>query len=98
MLGRELGFSRTNFYRKVKALTGISPTDLLRVYRLNRAAELLPTREYTVGEVGRRSASEAEPLLIAIQETLRCFTASLCYKPFLAILRRSIKNSTMLVN
>lgn len=51
MLGRELGFSRTNFYRKVKALTGVSPTDLLRVYRLNRAAELLLTREFTVGEV-----------------------------------------------
>lgn len=56
MLGRELGFSRTNFYRKVKALTGISPSDLLRVYRLNRAAELLLTREYTVGEVGERTA------------------------------------------
>ena len=55
MLGRELGFSRTNFYRKVKALTGISPNDLLRVYRLNRAAELLLTREYTVGEVGERA-------------------------------------------
>lgn len=54
MLGRELGFSRTNFYRKVKALTGISPTDLLRVYRLNCAAELLLTREYTVGEVGEK--------------------------------------------
>lgn len=55
MLGRELGFSRTNFYRKVKALTGISPNDLLRVYRLNRAAELLLTREYTVGEVGEHT-------------------------------------------
>lgn len=55
MLGRELGFSRTNFYRKVKALTGISPNDLLRVYRLNRAAELLLSREFTVGEVGERT-------------------------------------------
>lgn len=55
MLGRELGFSRANFYRKVKALTGISPNDLLRVYRLNRAAELLLTREYTVCEVGERT-------------------------------------------
>lgn len=55
LLGKELGFSRTNFYRKVKALTGISPNDLLRVYRLNRAAELLLTREYTIGEVGERT-------------------------------------------
>lgn len=54
MLGRELGFSRTNFYRKIKSLTGISPTDLLRVYRLNRAAELLLSREYTIGEVSEK--------------------------------------------
>ncbi|MCC8038963.1 MAG: response regulator [Bacteroidales bacterium] len=50
-LGRELGFSRTNFYRKVKMLLGETPNDLLRIYRLNRAASLLMTREYTVGEV-----------------------------------------------
>lgn len=50
-LGRELGFSRTNFYRKIKALTGVTPNDLLRVCRLNRAAQLLLTREYTVGEI-----------------------------------------------
>ncbi len=55
LLGRELGFSRTNFYRKVKALTGVAPNDLLRVYRLNRAAELLLTREYTIGEVADRT-------------------------------------------
>lgn len=54
MLGRQLGFSRTNFYRKVKALTGVSPTDLLKHYRLNRAAELLLSREYTVGEVAEK--------------------------------------------
>ena len=51
LLGRELGFSRTNFYRKIKALTGVTPNDLLRVCRLNRAAQLLLTREYSVGEI-----------------------------------------------
>ncbi len=51
LLGRELGFSRTNFYRKIKALTGVTPNDLLRVCRLNRAAQLLLTREYTIGEI-----------------------------------------------
>ncbi len=50
-LGRELGFSRTNFYRKIKALTGVTPNDLLRVCRLNRAAQLLITREHTIGEI-----------------------------------------------
>lgn len=50
-LGRELGFSRTNFYRKVKSLTGMTPNDFLRLFRLNRAAELLKRREYQIGEV-----------------------------------------------
>lgn len=59
MLGRQLGFSRTNFYRKVKALTGLSPTDLLKHYRLNRAAELLLSREYNVGEVADKIGFES---------------------------------------
>lgn len=51
LLGRELGFSRTNFYRKIKALTGVTPNDLLRMYRLNRAAELILKREYMLNEI-----------------------------------------------
>ncbi|MBD2699593.1 response regulator [Spirosoma sp. BT702] len=37
----ELGMSRTNLFRKVKALTGLSANDLLRQYRLKRATQLL---------------------------------------------------------
>ncbi|WP_154173155.1 ATP-binding protein [Larkinella terrae] len=37
----ELGMSRTNLFRKVKALTDLSANDLLRNYRLKRAAQLL---------------------------------------------------------
>lgn len=55
LLGRELGFSRTNFYRKVKSLTGMMPNDFLRLYRLNHAAELLKRREYQIGEIGEMS-------------------------------------------
>ena len=51
LLGRELGYSRTNFYRKIKALTNVTPNDLLKAYRLNRAAELILKREYTLGEI-----------------------------------------------
>ncbi|MBD2752518.1 hybrid sensor histidine kinase/response regulator transcription factor [Spirosoma validum] len=38
---RELGMSRTNLFRKVKALTGLTAHELLRNYRLKRAAQLL---------------------------------------------------------
>ncbi|MFD1143698.1 ATP-binding protein [Larkinella insperata] len=40
-----LGLSRTNLFRKVKALTGLSANDLLRNYRLKRAAQLLRAGE-----------------------------------------------------
>ncbi|WP_460672938.1 ATP-binding protein [Larkinella ripae] len=39
----ELGMSRTNLFRKVKALTDLSANDLLRNYRLKQAAQLLRT-------------------------------------------------------
>lgn len=51
-LGRDLGFSRTNFYRKVKSLTGMMPNDFLRVFRLNRSVELIKLREYPLNEIG----------------------------------------------
>lgn len=38
-IAREMGFSRTAFYRKIKGLTGISPNEFLRNYRLKCAAE-----------------------------------------------------------
>lgn len=51
LLGSELGFSRTNFYRKIKALAGMTPNDFLRVYRLNKAAQLIRMREYPLSEI-----------------------------------------------
>ncbi|MCM1021217.1 MAG: response regulator [Muribaculum sp.] len=51
ILGKDLGFSRTNFYRKIKMLTGVTPNDLLRMCRLNKAAELLLTKQHTIGEI-----------------------------------------------
>lgn len=51
VLGSELGFSRTNFYRKIKALTGMSPNDFLQVYRLNKAAQLIKKQEYQLNEI-----------------------------------------------
>lgn len=40
-LADALNMSRSNFYRKIKALSGMPPNDYLKVVRLNRAAELL---------------------------------------------------------
>ena len=50
-LGDELGLSRVQLYRKVKALTGLSPVELLRQMRLQRAHTLLQSTTKTVGEI-----------------------------------------------
>ena len=50
-IGSDIGLSRVQLYRKVKALTGISPVELLRKQRLLRAHTLLRTTDKTVSEV-----------------------------------------------
>lgn len=40
-LARKIGMSRTNLHRKVKTLAGMPTGDLIRNYRLKRAAEFL---------------------------------------------------------
>ena len=50
-IGAELGLSRVQLYRKVKALTGQSPVELLRTARLQKGRELLQTTNKNVSEV-----------------------------------------------
>ena len=46
-----LGTSRTKFYYKVKGLTGESPGNFFKTYKLNRAAQLLKDGRYNISEV-----------------------------------------------
>ena len=50
-LGEQLGMSRVQLYRKIKAMTNYTPVELLRVARLKRAASLLASTEKTVAEI-----------------------------------------------
>lgn len=50
-IAAQFGVGRTNFYRKVRELTGMSPNDYLRKYRMERAAELLRTTDLPVSDV-----------------------------------------------
>lgn len=50
-LSKEVGMSRMQLYRKLKALTGKSPNQVLRTIRMKRAAQLLKTGQYNVSEV-----------------------------------------------
>jgi ABC-type sugar transport system substrate-binding protein/AraC-like DNA-binding protein len=50
-LAADMHLSRVQLYRKVKALTGSSPVELLRTARLNHGYQLLVTTDKTVAEV-----------------------------------------------
>ena len=51
VIAAQFGMGRTNFYRKVRELMGMSPNDYLRKCRMKRAAELLRTTVLPVADV-----------------------------------------------
>lgn len=48
-----LGMSRANFYRKVKAVTGLSPIELIKNIRLEAGAKLLKESNMNVSEIAQ---------------------------------------------
>jgi len=59
-LAEELNMSRSSFYRKIKALSGMSPNDYMKSVRMNKAAELIGLGERiseVAAQVGFSSSS-----------------------------------------
>jgi AraC-like DNA-binding protein len=50
-LSREFAMSRTNFQKKIKNITGLTPNDYIKLIKLNKSAELLSTGKYRINEV-----------------------------------------------
>lgn len=50
-LAAKMGLGRSQFYRKIKALTNYSPVELLRNLRLKRSRELLLTSDKSISEI-----------------------------------------------
>ena len=48
-----LNMSRTSFYHKIKALTGVAPAELIRNIRIEEAAVLLKSQRYSIAEVSQ---------------------------------------------
>jgi DNA-binding response OmpR family regulator len=48
---KEMGLSQGLIYRKIKALTGLSISEYIRLERLNKAASLIKENKYTVQEI-----------------------------------------------
>lgn len=50
-MAEAMGYRRTIFFKKIKALTGQTPAEYIKTLRMNRAAELLREETITVAEV-----------------------------------------------
>ena len=68
-LAEQMNMSRSNFYRKIKALSGMSPNDYLKALRMNKAAELIQggTR---ISEVAHRLDSLPPLILPSVSGTI----------------------------
>ncbi len=50
-LGNEIGLSRVQLYRKVKALTGQTPVEILRKARLEKARQMIEKTDLSISEI-----------------------------------------------
>jgi signal transduction histidine kinase/ligand-binding sensor domain-containing protein/DNA-binding response OmpR family regulator len=51
MFAKSIGLGRTNFFKKVKGITGHTPNEYINIIRMKKAAELLATTDLNVSEV-----------------------------------------------
>lgn len=51
-LASEVGMSQSVLYRKIKAITNLSPNDFIKNIRLDKAAKILLKEDLTIAEVG----------------------------------------------
>lgn len=51
LLGQEVGLSRMHLFRKLKALTGYAPSELIKKVRLEKSKELLDLGELSISDI-----------------------------------------------
>ena len=52
LLARELAMGRTLIFRQLKAVTGLTPNDLMKLIRLNEAKRMIIAGRYRITEIG----------------------------------------------
>ena len=52
LLARELAMSRTSLFKKLKAVTDMTPNDFMKLIRLKEASRLLAEGRYRISEIG----------------------------------------------
>ena len=54
-IAQQIGMSRSAFFKKIKMLTGLSPIDCVKEYKLNHAVELLKSTSLSISDVAFQS-------------------------------------------
>ena len=82
-IGKEMGMSRVQLYRKIKSLTNYSPNELLRITRLKKAYSMLSAQDKSISEVAYE-----------VGFTSPSYFAK-CYKNYFGESPTSLRNRTM---
>jgi AraC-like DNA-binding protein len=51
VFGKQVGLSRSQFYRKVSSITGLSPNDFIKEFRLEKALSLIEKQQGNVAQI-----------------------------------------------
>ncbi|MCK5368122.1 MAG: DUF4242 domain-containing protein [Cyclobacteriaceae bacterium] len=51
VFGRQVGLSRSQFYRKISSITGLSPNDFIKEFRLKKALNLIEKQKGNVAQI-----------------------------------------------
>lgn len=54
-LSHAIGMSRSSLYNRIKNISGMAPADFIRIYRLERAKDLLLSHQHTISEVAYKT-------------------------------------------
>lgn len=87
-LAEELNMSRSSFYRKIKALSGMSPNDYMKSVRMNKAAEL-------IGQGERISEVAAQVGFSSSSYFAKCFKAQFGVLPKEFVLKKDVHNDSI---
>lgn len=77
-LSEKLAMSRVHLYRKIKDLFGLSPTDFLRNYRLNKALILIELKQLPVNEIAYLTGFTSPAYFTKCFKTLYGITPTEC--------------------
>lgn len=88
MLVKEMGYSRTNLYKKLKEITGLSSSEFIRNIRLKRAVQLFEQSDLSVKEIMYMTGFNTSSYFA------KCFKKQFGVKPSEYIKQQQNKKST----